>query len=141
MTIIDIVATLITEDANQVGEFFAAVACVEDNHGRWLLGLSTAPDSRFGCWCFPGGGIEDGETPARAAQRECREEAGVACVPRAGVVTCPDKPGVAFVYCRTIGQPRIKHNREFSDMRLFSINEMKNLKLYPNVRALIRRFY
>lgn len=32
------------------------------------------------CWEIPGGAIEEGEKPAEAASRECREEAGVECL-------------------------------------------------------------
>ena len=31
------------------------------------------------CWEIPGGAVEKRETPAAAAARECREEAGVSC--------------------------------------------------------------
>ncbi len=40
------------------------------------------PDGLFaGMWEFPGGKVEDGESPARALERECREELSVECAP------------------------------------------------------------
>ena len=49
----------------------AAVAVVEGN--RILL----TKREDFAVWCLPGGGIEDGESPAAAAAREAREETGL----------------------------------------------------------------
>jgi 8-oxo-dGTP pyrophosphatase MutT (NUDIX family) len=40
------------------------------------------PGSGHG-WCMPGGGLEDGETPAEAAARELREEIGLSVTPEA----------------------------------------------------------
>lgn len=125
---------------NEGGQRFAAVACVSDKHGRWLLGKSLATDSRFGKWCFPGGGIEDGETPQVAAGRECWEESGVRSRPAGAPFTDPGKPGVAFVYCRAYDDgSRPRPNSEFSDMGFFSIDEMKQLDLYENVWRLVAR--
>ncbi len=137
MNTIKIVASLISEDINQISEFYAAVACVE-HYGRWLLGLSKSDDDRKGHWCFPGGGIKGSETPHQGAVRECWEETGVKCKAFGGIMTLDSKPGVAFVYCKALGMPFIKHNHEFSDMRFLSLNEMSDLKLYPNVLKLIR---
>lgn len=38
--------------------------------------------ARPGCWCFPGGHVEPGETPRMAVIREMREELGIEVLPR-----------------------------------------------------------
>lgn len=43
-------------------------------------------------WCFPGGGVEPGETLADAARREAREEVGLDLEPQ-GLVYVQDRPG------------------------------------------------
>lgn len=44
--------------------------------GRVLLLQRSLVGDHPGEWCFPGGKIEDGESPANAALRECLEETG-----------------------------------------------------------------
>lgn len=43
---------------------------------RFLLLKRNAYCNMAGTWAFPGGAIEKGETPRKAAQRECQEEIG-----------------------------------------------------------------
>lgn len=55
----------------------AGIMCV-DRDGRMLfLKRNAATRSHPETWCWPGGAIEDGETPVAAARRETKEEAGV----------------------------------------------------------------
>ena len=37
--------------------------------------------AKGGCWCFPGGHVERGETPRQAVQRELIEELGIQVLP------------------------------------------------------------
>ena len=54
----------------------AAVALV-DGDGRVLLARRPEGKAMAGLWEFPGGKVEDGETPERALVRELHEELGL----------------------------------------------------------------
>lgn len=51
------------------------VVLVDDNRGLLLVKRSVEP--KIGHWCLPGGFIEIGESPERAALRELKEETGL----------------------------------------------------------------
>jgi 8-oxo-dGTP diphosphatase len=53
-----------------------AIAVVE-HQGRFLVGKRPEGVPLAGCWEFPGGKVQSGETPAAAAVRECLEETGL----------------------------------------------------------------
>jgi len=52
----------------------AAYAVITDDEGRVLLAHWN--EGRRAAWTMPGGGLEPGEDPPRAARREVREETG-----------------------------------------------------------------
>jgi ADP-ribose pyrophosphatase YjhB (NUDIX family) len=52
----------------------AAYAVITDDAGRLLLAHWN--EGRHAAWTLPGGGLEAGEDPERAARREIREETG-----------------------------------------------------------------
>lgn len=55
----------------------AAGVMLQSAEGRVLFLRRSKAGDAPGQWCFPGGGIEDGETPVKAAIRELAEEADV----------------------------------------------------------------
>ena len=58
------------------GPIVVAAAVVIEN-GRVLLTRRAEGQHLAGMWEFPGGKLEDGESPEEALARECREECGI----------------------------------------------------------------
>jgi len=56
--------------------FVAAVALI-DGDGRVLLARRPAGKDMAGLWEFPGGKVQEGETPEGALARELKEELGI----------------------------------------------------------------
>ena len=54
-----------------------AAAALIDSDGRVLLAKRPAGKAMAGLWEFPGGKLEDSETPEEALVRELREEWGI----------------------------------------------------------------
>lgn len=59
------------------GTYGAAGLVLIDDAGRVLVAHRSAHVHFAGTWSFPGGALEEGETPADAALRELHEEIGV----------------------------------------------------------------
>lgn len=115
----------------------AAIAIVWDGD-KILLGLSTNQDQRGGKWCFPGGGIEDGETPEKAAERECEEETGVTCQAKKKFRHHRVKR-YWFVVCQKNGGSLIP-NSEFSELKWFNPEDALKLdNLYEDCQKLLNQ--
>lgn len=120
-------------------DFKAAVAIVQ-SRDRWLLGLARKTgDDRSGKWVFPGGHMRSGESPQRAAVREAKEETGIQCRAVGTPFALPGKKLVAFVHCTARPGQKLDNNHEFAALGFFTVREMKSLRLYHNVKDLIRK--
>jgi mutator protein MutT len=53
------------------------LAAVLEKDGRWLIARRKRGDGFGGLWEFPGGKMEQGETPKECLARELREELGI----------------------------------------------------------------
>lgn len=87
-----------------------------------------------GCWCFPGGHVEPGETPRQAVGRELREELGIIVSPtrRLGAIRVLDSQHVLVVW-------RVEHVsgdfqlafKEIADMRWVRLDQIR--AAYPGL--------
>lgn len=128
-------AALLTE-----AEQFSSAVAVVKYRDKWLLGFSRATDRRNKRWCMVGGHIKRGESSITAAVRECWEESGVRVKPLGGLFEMKGHPNVAFVPCVAAGTPKtVKPNAEFASIGWFKESELSSLRLFDNVKELIRR--
>lgn len=78
----------------------AQVVFIQDN--QLLMALRQNVEHSNNLWAFPGGRVEQGESLAAAAQRECLEEVGVCPTLLEGPISLPDQDGntLHFFVCR-----------------------------------------
>jgi 8-oxo-dGTP diphosphatase len=120
------------------GAAVPVLAAVISRDGSWLLCRRPAHKRHGGCWEFPGGKLEPGETHLDAARRELREELGVEVTAVGGVLFRARDPGSAFVIEFTAvairGEPAaIEH----SEIRWVAPAEAAMLQLAPADRAFV----
>ena len=75
------------------------VVAVVVREGRLLVIRRSELVAAPGAYCFPGGGIEEGETVDEALRREMREELGVECAPRRTLWANRTLRGVHLTWC------------------------------------------
>jgi mutator protein MutT len=108
------------------------VAAVIERDGRMLVGLRPPEKRHGGLWEFPGGKLDEGETAARAAQRELAEELALAVSsvgPRLLAIEDEDSPFVIEFYrVRVSGEPTALEHVEIG---WFTASELLTMPLAP----------
>jgi mutator protein MutT len=90
-------------------------------------------------WNFPGGGIEDGETPMAAAVRECMEESGA--VPSNLIALRSVKGSYGTLYpflCNDFSGVASVNDSESSNSAWVSLEDLYNYSLVEGIESLIR---
>jgi 8-oxo-dGTP diphosphatase len=113
-----------------------------DGEGRILLQQRAAGRAMAGLWEFPGGKVEEGETPETALVREIEEELGVALDPADLKPSCfasaavGDQHMILLLYlCRTWrGEPA---PLDAAALRWVTTPEMRGLPMPPADEPLI----
>jgi 8-oxo-dGTP diphosphatase len=114
------------------------LAAVISRDGHWLLCQRPPHKRHGGCWEFPGGKLEPGETHLLAARRELREELDVDVASVGEVIfraRDPDSPfAIEFVEVVILGEPAAL---EHSDVRWVTPAAAAALPLAPADRAFV----
>lgn len=140
--------------------FTASAIIIQDN--KVLL----VKHKKLGVWLYPGGHVEEDETPDQALVREVKEETGldveiigeidssledretdVSVLHKPYQILCELIKGsephyhIDLIYlCLIVGENKLIHNLdEAEDIQFFSSLELENVNLFPNFRRLLEK--
>ncbi len=117
------------------------LAAVIRRQGRYLLCRRPVRKRHGGLWEFPGGKLEPGETLARAAARELKEELGTELTAYGPVLFSHREVGshfqIDFVSVEIAGEPEALEHEE---LRWVSAEELQGLTLAPSDTAFVHWF-
>jgi 8-oxo-dGTP diphosphatase len=115
-------------------------AVVRRDDGRFLLSRRLPESHLGGLWEFPGGAVEDGESPAEALRRELLEELGVAVNVVAPITFAfhrDRKRDVVLLFYRTCIESGEPAGREGQEVGWFTAPELALLATPPADAELI----
>ncbi|KAJ3321408.1 hypothetical protein HDV06_004393 [Boothiomyces sp. JEL0866] len=109
----------------------AAIGIIKNGNSVFMCQRSLKKSTYPGFWEYPGGKIEEGETPAEAIKRELHEEVGITVIEmeHLGYWENDTYSIDAFVVTKYSGEPSIKENQ--IDSKWVLIQDADNYKLPP----------
>jgi len=115
-------------------KYLDVAAALIINNNKILLCQRKENDDFGLMWEFPGGGIEDGETPKEAIKREIKEETGLDIVPQRMIGIFSDTKDNLTIKVRLF-ECKIKSGKplpiECRDIKFIGIEKADNLDLAP----------
>jgi 8-oxo-dGTP diphosphatase len=121
------------------------VAAIIEREGRILIGQRTPAQSHPLQWEFPGGKVEDGETPAEALTRELEEELAIRAASSAEIAryeyTYPGKKPIELIFLRVTGFEGEPRNLIFHEMRWQPAAALQELDFVEGDREFLAGLY
>ena len=113
------------------GSLIIVAAALVERDGRMLLALRPPGTHLAGCWEFPGGKLEPGESPEACVVRELDEELGVRALdPRPFTFVYHRYPEravlILLLTCRIEGEPK---PLQAADLGWFTLDEAYELQM------------
>lgn len=119
------------------------VAAVVQHEGKFLLTRRPPRAHLEGLWEFPGGKIEEGESPEDALARECSEECAIDVVVHdildVTFFRYPRKDVLLLFYACTLGDRKAVQHIEVADHRWVDVSEIRSFELPPPDERLIAK--
>lgn len=119
-----------------------SIAGIIFNNGRFLIGHRLPSGEMGNRWEFPGGKVDEGETPVDAIRREFREEFGISVVPREFISSAEfrNKGGPVELLAYHVAVPREPDHdyvlTEHSEVCWATMEEMEMLDFVDSDRLL-----
>lgn len=111
-----------------------------EKENRILMGLRQNTKAHSGFWGFPGGRVEEGETPAQAAMREVNEEVGVVVEElfEPVIVTEHDSGNIFYVFRSTkwSGQPINREPNLCAKLEWFRLDQLPQNTIHECISSL-----
>lgn len=119
------------------------VAALIERNGKILVGQRKKNDRHGLKWEFPGGKMENGESPHAALKRELREELGIEATIGAEVIryeySYGGKPPIMLIFKRVREYTGEPFNYEFEQIRWIEPHEMPNFDFLDGDVDFVRR--